>query len=65
MPVVFFFGLVCRTGPGVTRSDKRVTKVSVLGHSELLIPAENATKELSFDISFKTVHNAKLKLWSF
>ena len=31
--------------------------------SELLIPSESESKELSFDISFKTVHNAIVKLW--
>ena len=42
---------------------KRVTKCQ-FGHSEseLLVPTESATKELSFDISFKTVANAKVKL---
>ena len=41
----------------VTRSDKRVTVLiqCQFGRSELLIPAESATMELSFDISFKTV----------
>ena len=45
----------------MTRSDKRVTKCP-FGHSELLIPTERAIKELEFKISFKTVHNAKMKL---
>ena len=46
----------------MTRSDKSVTKCQ-FGHSELLIPGGNAFKELSFDVRFKTVHNAKVKLW--
>ena len=39
----------------------RVTKVP-FGHSELLT-TESAIKELSLDISFNAVHNAKVKLW--
>ena len=45
----------------VTRSDKRVTKCQ-LARAELLTPADSVIKELSFDIHFKTVHNAKVKL---
>ena len=44
------------------RSDKRVRKCPV-GHSELLIPTQSATKELEFDVSFEAVRNAKVKLW--
>ena len=43
------------------RSDKRATKCQ-FGYSELLTPTESAIQELSFDNSFKTVHNAKVKL---
>ena len=46
----------------VTRSDKRVTRCQ-FGHSELLIPTDSAYKELYIDIGFRTVHNAKVKLW--
>ena len=49
------------------RCDQRVTKCQSgqsgqSGQSELLTPAEGATTQLSFDISFKTVHSAKVKL---
>ena len=47
-------------GKCVTRSDKPRTKCQ-FGHSELLIPAESAIKELLFDAKFKSVHNAKVK----
>ena len=46
----------------VNRSHKRVEKCR-FGHSELLIPTESGIKELLYDISFKTVNNAKVKLW--
>ena len=46
----------------MTRSEKRVTKRQ-FGGPEILIPTERATKELSFDISVKIVHNAEVKLW--
>ena len=46
----------------MTRSDKRVTKCQ-FGPSHLRIPTSIATNEHSFNISFKTVHNAKVKLW--
>ena len=45
----------------VTRSDKRVTKCRV-GHPQLLTPTEMSAKELSFDTSFKTVHNVNVML---
>ena len=43
----------------VPGSDKRVTKCR-FGHSELSIPTESATKEVSF--SFETVQSAKVKV---
>ena len=46
----------------VTRSEERVTKCQ-FGQSQLLILTKKAVQELKFDISFKTVHNAKVKLW--
>ena len=46
----------------VTRSDKRVTKCQS-GQSELSMPTESAIKELSVDVSFKTVHDAKVTSW--
>ena len=45
----------------MTHCDNRVTRCR--SFSKLLISTTRATKELSFDISFKTVHNAKAKLW--
>ena len=41
---------------------KRVRKCQV-GHSEVSVPAESATPELQFDVSFKTVRSAEVKLW--
>ena len=46
----------------MTRSDKRIT-LCQFGHPELLMPSESAIKELWFEIRFKTVPNAKVKLW--
>ena len=46
----------------VIHSDKRVAKC-LFGHSEILVPAERAVKELYYDMRFSTVHTAKVKLW--
>ena len=61
--ITFYFNFVYVTYLFIlTRSDKIVPRCQC-GHPELLTPAESAINELWFDMRFKTVRNARVKLW--